>query len=174
MNWNIDNFQAWINQNALNLTLNGVASIGAVAIGASFGLTETATTGISNIFSMVKEVYQHSMTPNSARGNINGGDINFASDENTFFFYKKSIKAEFAKVIDDFLTKYGYKVNSLKAPNIFGRRYFNYVKTGEANVVADDVPEKYLNEYKQMLNSGITFWHDTNHFMDYSVNNEIV
>lgn len=119
-------------------------------------------------------MYEHKMTPDSARGNINGADINTAQDQNGFYFYKKSINREFAKVIDDFLTKFGYKVNSLKTPNIFGRRYFNYVKTIEANVIADDVPEKYLNEYKEMLNSGITFWHDTSHFMDYSVFNEIV
>jgi hypothetical protein len=130
-------------------------------------------TCIRKAFDIAKEVYQHSMTPNSARGNVNGGDINFAQDENTFFFYKKSIKREYAKIIDDFLTMYGYKVNEVKIPNILGRKYFNFVKTVEANVESNVVPEKYLNEYKQMLNSGITFWHDPNHFLDYSVNNTI-
>lgn len=173
MNWNIDNFQAWINQNAINLITNGVASVGAIALGAGLGLTNTSLTGVSKAFDIAKEVYQHAMTPNSARGNINGGDINFAQDENTFFFYKKSIKREYAKIIDDFLTMYGYKVNEVKIPNILGRKYFNFVKTVEANVESNVVPEKYLNEYKQMLNNGITFWHDPNHFLDYSVNNTI-
>ena len=174
MNWNINNFQAWINQNSTNLLVQGVASTGAIAVGVGMGLSQTAISGFTSIFGMAKEIYQHTMTPNSARGNINGGDINFASSENTFFFYKKSIKREYAKIIDDFLTLFGYKVNSLKVPNIFGRRYFNYVKTGEANINSEDVPEKYLNEYKQMLNNGITFWHDYTHFLNYSVYNDII
>lgn len=119
-------------------------------------------------------MYEHKMIPDSSRGNINGADINTASDQNGFYFYKKSIKAEFARIIDDFFSKFGYKVNRIKQPNIYGRQNWNYVKTVNAIVEADNVPEKYLEEYRQMLNSGITFWHNPATFLDYSQSNNIV
>ena len=59
------------------------------------------------------QVYQHSMTPNTARGNTNGGDINVSSNANTFYFSKMSIKKEYARVIDDYFTRFRicYKTN---------------------------------------------------------------
>lgn len=174
MNWASQTYNDWVSRNSLNLTGQFVIGSLQTIVGASTGNLEGAINGLSNTFGVMKQLYDHKLVPDSSKGNINGADINTAQDQNGFYFYKKSIKAEFARVIDGFFTKYGYKVNSLKSPNIFGRRYFNYVKTIEANVIAEDVPEKYLNEFKAMLNTGITFWHDTSHFMDYSVNNEIV
>lgn len=118
------------------------------------------------------QLYEHSLTPNSARGNINGGDINTCSKKNGFFFYKMNIKQEYAKIIDDFFTMYGYKVNQVKIPNITGRPNWNYVKTLEANILGD-IPQQDLQELKNILNSGVTFWHNSNTFLDYSQNNSI-
>ena len=142
--------------------------------GASSGKVDSSVSGILQIVDVMKQVYQHSMSPTTAHGNVNGGDLNFAQGYSTFFFYKKSIKREFAEMIDKFFSTYGYKVNLMKIPNIAGRRYFNYVKTISANVESANVPDKYLKEYKEMLNKGITFWHDTEHFLDYDVTNSIV
>lgn len=130
--------------------------------------------GVENVSSVLEQVYEHSLIPNSSSGNVNAGDLNFAMRTLTFFFYRKSIKKEYAEIIDRFFTVYGYKVSTLKLPNITGRRFFNYVKTVEANVESSTVPEKYLNEFKEMLNNGVTFWHDPNHFLDYDVNNSIL
>ena len=47
-------------------------------------------------------VYQHSLQPNSAKGNVNGGDINVCDHKNGFYFYKMTIKEEYARIIDNY------------------------------------------------------------------------
>lgn len=174
MNWATQYYNDWIARNSLNLTGQFVIGTIQTVSGAYTGNALGAVDGLSKTFNVAKQIYDHKMIPDSSRGNINGADINTAQDQNGFYFYKKSINREFAKIIDDFFSQYGYKVNRLKLPNISGRENWNYVKTVEAIVESDTVPEKYLNEYKQMLNSGITFWHNYATFMDYSQSNNIV
>ena len=67
---------------------------------------------------------------------------------------------------------YGYKVNTVKTPNITGRTNWNYVKTIGANIEGD-IPENDINELKTMFNNGITLWHKTNYYLDYSQSNNI-
>ena len=84
-----------------------------------------------------------------------------------------SVKSEYAKIIDDYFTMYGYKVNSLKIPNITGRTYWNYVKTIGCNFEGN-IPQGDLNEIKNMFNRGITLWHNPTYYLDYSQSNTIV
>ena len=84
-----------------------------------------------------------------------------------------SIKQEYAKIIDNFFSMYGYKVNNVKIPNIFGRKNWNYVKTLGSNIEGD-IPQNDLQEIKNMFDSGVTFWHNSNTFLDYSKENNIL
>ena len=84
-----------------------------------------------------------------------------------------TVKREFAKICDDFLSMFGYKVNEVKIPNITGRRNWNFVKTVGCYIEAD-IPQDDLQEIKSMFDKGITFWHNATTFMDYSQNNDII
>ena len=174
MNWSSQAYNEWLARNTLNLTGQFVVGTIQTVAGVSTGNALGTIDGLTNTLNVAKQMYEHKMIPDSARGNINGADINTAQDQNGFYFYKKCINSEFARIIDDFFTKYGYKVNVLKTPNIFGRQNYNYVKTIDAIVEGDTIPEKYLNEYREMLNKGITFWHNTANFLNYSASNNIV
>ena len=103
----------------------------------------------------------------------NGGDITTSYNMNKFYFIKMSIKEEYARIIDNYFNMYGYKVNTLKVPNITGRQNWNYVKTIGCNIVGD-IPQTHLQEIKEMFDSGITLWHNTSNFLDYSQSNNIV
>ena len=86
-----------------------------------------------------------------------------------------SIKSEYAVVIDEYFSMFGYKVNRLKTPNITGRRYFNYVQVGSSDDVASgSIPQKYMKEINDAFRKGITIWHDHSKIGDYSVSNTIV
>ena len=89
---------------------------------------------------------------------------------NGFSFYKMSIKKEYAKIIDDFFSMFGYKVNEVKIPNVTGRQNWNYVKTIDANILGD-IPQEDMQKLKDIFNSGVTFWHNPNTFLDYSQSN---
>lgn len=115
----------------------------------------------------------YSFMPVQAKGSINAGDITLSEGAIGFWYYKMSVKYEYAKKIDDFFSMFGYKVNSVKLPNITGRTNWNYVKTVECNIVGD-IPQGDLMKIKSMFNKGVTLWHNPSTFLDYSQSNTIV
>ena len=84
-----------------------------------------------------------------------------------------SVREEYAKIIDQYFSMYGYSINEVKLPNITGRSNWNYVKTIGANIEGD-IPEGDINEIKSLFNNGITLWHNTSTYLDYSQNNAII
>ena len=84
-----------------------------------------------------------------------------------------SIRPEMARIIDNYFSMFGYRVNQVKVPNITGRRNWNYVKTIGCYIDAD-IPQDDLNEIKLMFDKGITLWHNPATFADYSQNNDII
>ena len=181
LNWSEDEYTNWLTQNSVNLGL-GIASAGLTVVGGA-GLMMTgggSMQGASSILSgsmqianILGQVYQHSLQPNSAKGNVNGGDINTCSGNNGFFFYNVSIKQEYARIIDNYFSMFGYKINRVKLPNITGRLNWNYVKTIDCNFDGD-IPQTDLNIIKQMFNNGVTLWHNPSTMYDYSNNNNII
>ena len=174
-----DNYQIWLRENALNLGLGVIGgsvqtTMGVIrtASGDYSGLTEVGS-GLGQIFGIMKENYLHSRIPPTSTGIVNVGDLQLALKLNTFTFSQMCIKKEYAKIIDDFFSTFGYKVSEIKVPNITGRTNWNYVKTIDSIVEGINVPDKYLEEFKQMLNKGITFWHNPQTFLDYSQTNNI-
>lgn len=114
------------------------------------------------------------MLPNSVVGNTTA-DINWKIGGNNFFFRHLRAKNEYLKIVDDYFTRFGYKVNRLKTPNITGRAYFNYVEVSSSDdPCSGSIPEKYLDEIIKAFRRGITIWHDASKIGDYSVNNSIV
>ena len=135
----------------------------------SSGLTGYA----SNIANTMQQVRQAKMTPPQVKGDTTSGDLAFSMNRYSFEWFCMSIKAEYAKKIDDYWTAYGYKVNSYKIPNITGRQNWNYVKCIDVNILAD-IPQTDLEEIKGMFNRGITIWHNPSTFLDYSQDNNIL
>lgn len=197
LNWNKDVYADWLITNSASL--NTQKNFGNIGIGMGFtsalagiltGISAVASGGsllpaygligggLAGIFSGGHQVqnaldqdYEHSLIPNSSVGLASGGDINFCGDSAGFFFYHYSIKREFAKMIDNYFDMYGYKVNSLEVPQLSTRTNWNYLKIIDPNIEGDNIPEKDINIYKQMLIQGITFWHNPNTFRDYSQSN---
>ena len=178
--WTTDLYTNWMTQNAVNLAISGATAgleiVGGIALmttgGGALAGAGAVTSGLTSIASTLGQVYQHEIMPPSAQGDTSSGDISFALGFINPKLYKMCIKVEYARVIDNFFTMYGYKVNRLKVPNITGRPNFNYVKTIGCNIIGD-IPQARLQEIKELFNRGITLWHNPNTFLDYSVNNNI-
>jgi hypothetical protein len=183
LSWSADLFTNWLTQNSVNIGLGlatsaaqvigGVATIaGTSGAGAAIG-GASVVSGITSIANQLAQVHTQSFTPNSARGNTNGGDINTASDTNTFMFYHMSIKAEYARIIDEFFDMYGYKCHRVKVPAKNHRENYWYTKTIDANIVGG-IPQDDLQKIKDCYNRGITFWKTEEYYRNYSVSNDIV
>ena len=168
--WTSDLYTNWATQNGINKDFANIVNENDAQIA-----NITSMTGIGNIgiFGAMKEIYSHSQIPNAMKGNTNGGDVNYSLGNCNYLLYTMFIKPEYASVIDDYFDKYGYKVNELKTPNINSRRNWNYIKTIECNFTGD-IPEEEMKNIKDLFNRGITFWHNAENFLNYSVNNDII
>ncbi len=178
--WASDYYTNWMAQNAGNINTNTFFSIASRAIGFEnaslfnnpLGLAGNVVGIASNIASTVAEVERAKIIPDQAKGNTNSSDM-LVGQKTYFSCNCMSVRAEYAKMIDDYFTMFGYKVNELKVPNITGRRNWNYVKTVGCYIDAD-IPQDDLQQIKEMFNKGITLWHNPSTFCDYSQNNDII
>ena len=171
--WDNDIYTNWLTQNGVNIGLSSIGS--AISIGASAytGNPIGVASGILAIANNLAEIHRQSFTPPQAEGNINSGDVVTAMGSNDFIFYCNSISSQFAKIIDDFFSMYGYKINKVKEPNLTGRQNWNYIKTVNSNITGN-IPQKDLAEIKSIFNNGVTLWHNPSTFLDYSQSNNIV
>ena len=117
--------------------------------------------------------YQASLLPDQVRGNENAGDINFSIGLVNPTANEMSIKRGQAKIIDDYFSMFGYKVNRLGKPHLHVRQYYDYIKTIDVNIEGN-IPELDLNEIRKMFNNGIRFWHSTTNYLNFDVNNSII
>lgn len=179
--WSNDIYTNWLTQNGINIAVGfgtniaqivgGVAGI-ASGGGAGLGVASLAS-GLSGIASSVGQVYQHSLQPPQAEGNINCGDVNYSSGLTNITFKRISIKNEYARIIDDFFDMFGYKVNRVKVPNKAHRQRWWYTKTIDVNIDGA-VPNDDMQKIKDAYNTGITFWRNASEIQNYSLSNNIV
>ena len=170
--WTNDAYTNWLTQNAINIPLDIASDIVKTGVGVATGKVALAGGGLAGIGGTMAEIYQHSLIPTTAKGGVNQGDLNFA-DKLCFSVYKKCIKYEYARIIDNYFDMFGYKVNDVKIPNITGRQNWNYVKTIDCNFDGD-IPQTDLNIIKAMFNGGVTFWHNPANILNYSLSNNII
>lgn len=177
VNFSIGNYDFNIKPGDSGLIAGGLSILGGMGLmttgGGALAGTGAILSGGMQIANSIGEMQRHEKQPPMFRGNVNAGDVTYAQTWLDFTFYKMSVKYSFAKMIDDYFTMYGYKVNSLEVINPHKRTYFDYIKTIGCNITGN-IPQGELLEIKSLFDRGITLWHNTSHFLDYSVNNTIV
>lgn len=178
LNWITDQYTNWLTQNGVGI---GVLKIPANLVNLGEPIVDLATSktpfqqgmALSSVYNAIRTNYQHSILPNTAEGNLNSGDVTAGMKENRFHFYGRTIKSEYAKVIDKYFSMFGYKINEVKVPELNTRKYWNYIKCVGANIHGY-FNQSDLNELSNMFNNGVTLWHSPNNFLNYSLDNTIV
>lgn len=173
LNWQAYNSKYLEIKTGLNTVQAGLGMIGSMATGNIAGMVGGAISMGQIAADAQHQVNVAEMTPDSAKGNANTGDFNFTVGKTVFTAYKMSCKAEYIKLVDQYFTMFGYQVNTMKIPNVTGRRYWNYVKCAQPNILGN-IPQEDMNEIKSLFTNGITLWHDPSKYLDYSQNNAIV
>lgn len=144
--WSSDAFTNWLTQNGVNMQtsiLNTILGLSFSALGGlNGGTSSVATEGGSNMIGavgsgvttvssgisrMIGMINYANLLPNIQKGN-NNGDINFQAGRNFILFRKMRVKNESLEIIDNYFTRFGYKIVKIKEPNITGRTYWNYVE----------------------------------------------
>lgn len=182
--WSSDTYQNWraLNSDAItiqtqhDLIQSGISAAGSLLSlnpGQMVGGTLSAVNNASTTIQLANNQRRVAkLAPDQARGDTATKTLTFSEQKSMGAFYSMCIKAEYARIIDDFFSMYGYKVHRLKYPSWRSRLNWNYVKTIGANVTGE-VPQKDILAMKQILDRGITFWHNPVTFLDYTQPNPV-
>lgn len=173
--WSSDGFTNWMTQNAVNLGINvvntAVSGATKLALGDYIGGTASIATSTAG---MIGDMFKASMGSNTAQGNANAGDISFNQNLTRFKIMHMRPKKEYLEVIDDYFTRFGYKINRVKIPNITGRTYWNYVEIGASEDIGyGDVPSQYMEIINQACRKGVTIWHNHSNIGNFALDNTI-
>lgn len=177
--YNTDSFKAWLAQSGAS-SLVGIAGAGGRAAGVMIAADAAAASmaaplagvaaGIA-IANILVGAYQHSTMPPQAH-NSQGNTAMTALRIKDFAFMHMHIKREFAEIIDNYWSMYGYPSHQIKVPNISTRPHWNYVKTVGA-CITGSIPVDDLARIKECFNNGITFWKNGNEVGSYHLDNSI-
>lgn len=186
-NWNFGVWENYYAQQDTNIALSMLASaLGSVSsasgsvvsgagskkgLGVGTGLAiaqaglSTLQAGLSTFggLSVVKS------QPDQSKGANNVGGVNYNIETMDFWIIHKRLHWGYVVKIDDYFTKFGYRVNSTGVPNLHTRKYWNYLKLDQPSVTGN-MPVGDMRMIKQILSNGITFWHTTD-VGNYDLNN---
>lgn len=169
--WLNDAYTNWLTSQAVNIPLNIAGNIFKGV--SSGGMAGGVVGGFSGITNTLASVYEHSLQPPTAKGGTNQGDLNFAQ-RNTFNIYPMTIKKEYAIVIDRYFSRFGYKVNEVKKPNLNSRTQFNFIKVGGMDdIIHGDIPASDLAQINDIFRKGVTIFHNYRNFKKYTISNPI-
>ena len=182
--WVGNYFQNWIAQNKANITAEtiksaiqiGFGTVAALGTGGGVGAvigSQSVLGGLTGIGESMKQIYNQSIVPDKLQGSATAGDILAVSGQAGFRGYCRAIKPEYAQIIDDYFSMYGYKVNEVKVPNLNSRSQWNYIKTQNCNIQGS-IPFDSLAKIKSIYNAGVTIWHNPSNVGNYSLANSIV
>lgn len=169
--WTSDTYKAYVAQNSTSSAISAISSVIGMGASAVSGNPVGVAGGALALGNIANGFYKASIAPDKVHG-ATGSATMYAAGLKNFNFIRKHIKSDYARSIDDYFTRYGYRVNKLKVPNRTNRKSFNYVKTNGA-CVKGTVPFNDLAKIKSILDSGITFWHG-DYVGDYGRDNSIV
>lgn len=204
--WNVDSYALYQSQNQ---TANGlklfasilIGSLGGFMLGGGVGLVgslmqgaELVTAegalmgagygafmgGFKESASQTAEKIKAKNTADQSFGGTTGRNVTSCHGHKNFAFYRMTVDEQYAKMVDDYFTMYGYVSNEIM--NIRDhlnvvkqrRRHYCYIKTTNF-IIQGEIENKYKMELGRILNNGITFWYKTDEPMcDYTVDNKVV
>ena len=175
-----DTFKAWFAQNTNRLaysafmdTVNVVGGIGTAltGIGAGDGLTQSLN-GLESLASKVAEAADISTLPPSLRGSVPQPNLMFSNNAFGFYLFDVSITANYARVIDNFFTRYGYATNELKVPTWGYRPIYDFHQWKDMNFTGP-IPPYAKQKIMDIMSRGCTFWKTMSQVGNFQLNNQL-
>jgi hypothetical protein len=139
-----------------------------VGVAAGLGVAASGALDIANQIGQNKD---KELEPPQAKGTFSTS-VNITNNMHSFTLYERCVGAERARIIDDYFTMYGYKLNRVQTPNINARPAFTYIKTVGCHIRGDMCNEDTV-KVEAIFDHGITFWKNGDKVADYSQNNTV-
>lgn len=199
-NTNMENMSIGRTQDMMNSSLGAISSALSLNVGgvisSAQGLangemnrlqaSNTANTDLSNsnllnttnyqntMRSLLATVQDASVQPNTCKGDTTANALDLTRGSNTFFLKQTMIKPEYAKIIDNYFSMFGYAFNRIDSPDYYmrTRTLWNYIKTVNC-IATGNIPQDDINEIENIFNNGLTFWHNETKMFNYGLDNTI-
>lgn len=169
----IDTYRAWSSQATPKMLIStGSEIVVGVMSGGIMGGAQSLLGKSMELANYAVEQSYHQIHSTSYGGTISGSGLNFNQNRVGFRLLHQTIKPEYARIIDNYFTRFGYRVMEYKTPNLTSRTSFNYIKTIESNI-GGNIPQEAIDTIENSLDRGITLWH-TLDIRNYAVKNRIV
>lgn len=163
----------YLQNQGLSATLIAGGNIGSLAgnlINGNFGSLGTAAVSIGMDLAAVEG---HRAVPDTLVTKANNGGVNHYMEMDCYKIHYIKIRPEYAEIIDNYFSCYGYAIHKVKEPDITSRTRWNYIKTKGCTLKRNSVTNRYLpmeaeRAITAIYDKGITFWHDPSHIHDYT------
>lgn len=153
-------FASWLSANIGRLTADVTGSVlqNAVSGFAAAGVPGAFTGAIVSAGQAALKISDKAKDPASMGGQVSGSVLeilfeNYGYSINWVHPYVQNLKS-----IDEFFSRFGYRTNRYKVPNVNTRPKWNYVKTA-GGVCRGPFPKKAQLFMQNLLDKGVTFWH---------------
>ena len=178
--WNSDTYKVWLAQNQnqhetaiqqakVQAVVSGVTAIGGIVASAAtmnpLGMGGSFMGGMGGMLSAQNQIESlmaqradMAIQPDQARGN-HSGNINLTHARMGYSVNFMCITKEYIQKIDEYFTRFGYRVNEYAKPSLCNREVFTYIKTVGAYVTGD-MPTEYQLKIQAIFDKGVTFWAD--------------
>lgn len=187
--YNSDAYKAFWAQNknqiGMSMGANLIQSISG-AITAGIGLTMgnplavvgggmTNLGGLMGVEQKLAKMQDYQAVPDQSKGNMNNDYIMAGKNLQGFQVFKMQIRAEMARIIDDYFTAYGYACKKVKVPNVgvnSHRANFCYIKT-QGCKIKGDMPAPIKAQMEAIFDRGIRLWKNYTNYGNLNVTNNI-
>ena len=121
----------------------------------------------------------HKAVPDTLVTKANNGGVNHYMKMDCYKIHYIKIRPEYAEIIDNYFSCYGYAIHKVKVPDITSRTQWNYIKTKGCTIKKNTennkaVPMEAERAICAIFDKGITFWHNPYNIHNYNLNNPIV
>lgn len=149
----------------------GVAFGKRMGVYAAGNVRQQSISAANGILGTIAKYNDLQNTPPQVHGQTNMSALTQAMNRLGFTFYNMSIKAEYARIVDDYFTRFGYAIHRTMKPNVHARPHWTYLKT-QACTITGSIPCDDANTICSIYDNGITFWADGLEVGNYSLDNK--
>lgn len=181
--WKGNRYGQWLNQHAesanFEIVASGINSLIGGLSGGTLAQTSAGATFFSKVGAQVARVNELKRTPPSAHMQAGNNTLLSSIKGIQIKLQAQTIKAEMARIIDEYFNMFGYATNRVKLPNIRNpqahiRPHWNYIKTQGCIIHPNQnsgLPADSEDRIAQIYDNGITFWTSSDEVGSYNLDN---
>lgn len=167
----IDSYRAWQALHTTAIQGAEVAGLAASAIGSAVSLNPGGIiTSVASIATWDERNRLEREKGDTVKGS-QGSNAMVATRGKGIYIRQKGLTPEYAKIIDEFFTRYGYSSGRIKVPETHIRPKWTFTKTQNC-ALKGDIPAESAEKIRAIFNAGITFWINASEVGNYTLAND--